>query len=100
MNRRKSQRAKVDLLVNRFLDGHPYLCRVTDISPSGLRLVPILEPKGEHRFMGLQLRSRDRHHRDHVRGGYEWSRRPRRNGRSLHQSRPGIRVGDSRFSRG
>ena len=55
MNRRKNPRAKVDLLVNRFLDGHPYMCRVTDISPSGLQLVPLLEPRGEHRFMGLQL---------------------------------------------
>ena len=55
MNRRKSQRAKVDLLVNRFLDGQPYVCRVTDLSASGLRLVPLIEPKGAHRFMGLQL---------------------------------------------
>src|ERR1700759_3481613 len=55
MNRRQNQRAKVDLLVNRFLDGHPYVCRVTDLSTSGLRLVPLIEPKGTHRFMGLQL---------------------------------------------
>jgi len=55
MNRRTTQRAKVDLLVNRFLDGQPYVCRVTDLSTSGLRLVPLLEPKGQHRFMGLQL---------------------------------------------
>jgi len=55
MNRRKSHRAKVDLLVNRFLDGQPYVCRVTDLSTSGLRLVPLLEPKSNHRFMGLQL---------------------------------------------
>lgn len=55
MNRRQSNRAKVDLLVNRFLDGQPYICRVTDLSTSGLRLVPLIEPAGEHRFMGLQL---------------------------------------------
>ena len=55
MNRRQSDRAKVDLLVNRFLDGQPYVCRVTDLSMSGLRLVPLIEPKGPHRFMGLQL---------------------------------------------
>ena len=55
MNRRTSERAKVDILVNRFIDGHPYMCRVTDISARGLRLVPLLEPRGEHRFMGLQL---------------------------------------------
>jgi len=55
MDRRTSRRAKVDLLVNRFLDGQPYVCRVTDLSTSGLRLVPLLEPQGQHRFMGLQL---------------------------------------------
>jgi c-di-GMP-binding flagellar brake protein YcgR len=55
MNRRTAHRAKVDLLINRFLDGHPYMCRVTDISTTGLRLVPLLEPKGDHRYMGIQL---------------------------------------------
>ena len=55
MNRRTSPRAKVDLLVNRFLDGRPYVCRVTDISATGLRLQPLLEPQTPHRFMGLQL---------------------------------------------
>lgn len=55
MNRRQSHRARVDLLVNRFLDGQPYVCRVTDLSATGLRLHPLIEPKGQHRFMGLQL---------------------------------------------
>lgn len=55
MNRRQNRRAKVDLLVNRFLDGQPYICRVTDLSTSGLRLVPLIEPRSHHRFMGLQL---------------------------------------------
>ena len=55
MNRRTDQRAKVDVFINRFLDGQPYMCKMTDISPSGLRLVPLLEPKRPHRFMGLQF---------------------------------------------
>lgn len=55
MNRRSTARAKVDVLINRFLDGHPYMCRMTDISPTGLRLVPLLEPKSAPRFMGLQF---------------------------------------------
>lgn len=57
MNRRITQRAKVDVLINRFLDGQPYMCRMTDISATGLRLVPLLEPKGKPapRFMGLQF---------------------------------------------
>ena len=55
MNRRISPRAKVDVLINRFLDGHPYMCRMTDISPTGLRLVPLLEPRTAPRYMGLQF---------------------------------------------
>ncbi|MES1205279.1 MAG: PilZ domain-containing protein [Pseudomonadota bacterium] len=55
MNRRTSQRAKVDLLINRFLDGHPYVCRMTDISSTGLRLIPLLEPTSAPRYMGLQF---------------------------------------------
>lgn len=55
MNRRNSLRAKVDVLMNRFLDGHPYMCRMTDISPTGLRLVPLLEPRSAPRYMGLQF---------------------------------------------
>ena len=55
MNRRISPRAKVDVLINRFLDGQPYMCRMTDISPTGLRLVPLLEPRTAPRYMGLQF---------------------------------------------
>lgn len=55
MNRRTTRRAKVDLLVNRFLDGQPYMCRMTDISPTGARLIPLLEPRDPPRFMGLQF---------------------------------------------
>ncbi|HEY8924381.1 MAG TPA: PilZ domain-containing protein [Polyangia bacterium] len=55
MNRRTNVRAKVDLLANRFLDGRPYVCRVTDLSLTGLRLQPLLEPLTPGRFMGLQL---------------------------------------------
>jgi c-di-GMP-binding flagellar brake protein YcgR len=55
MNRRTTARAKVDLLVNRFVDGQPYMCRATDLSATGLRLVPLLGPKRAQRFVGLQF---------------------------------------------
>src|SRR5882757_4291519 len=59
-DRRHNRRLPVDLLVNRFLDGYPYLCRVTDISRSGMRVVPLIEPSATgtphtQRFMGLQF---------------------------------------------
>jgi hypothetical protein len=56
-DRRYDTRRKLDLLVNRFLNGHPYMCRMIDISRTGARLVPILEPalREPPRYMGLQF---------------------------------------------
>jgi hypothetical protein len=45
----------VDLLVNRFLNGYPYLCRATNISRTGMRVVPLGEPEGMTPFVGLQF---------------------------------------------
>jgi hypothetical protein len=62
-DRRLSRRAKINLLVNRFLNGHPYMCRMTDISRTGARLVAINEPKisPPPLFMGLQFQLPGRH---------------------------------------
>ena len=54
-DRRNNDRKPVDLLINRFLNGYPYMCRATDISRSGMRIVPMLEPTDAPRFMGLQF---------------------------------------------
>jgi hypothetical protein len=56
-DRRSFGRVGTDLYVNRFVNGHPYMCRMTDISRTGARLVPLLEPRtdGGPRFMGLQF---------------------------------------------
>jgi hypothetical protein len=54
-DRRTTDRRPVDLLINRFLNGYPYMCRATDISRSGLRLVPMLEPTEAPKYMGLQF---------------------------------------------
>ncbi len=56
-DRRGFSRIGTDLFVNRFVNGHPYMCRMTDISRTGARLVPLLEPKASAgpKFMGLQF---------------------------------------------
>jgi hypothetical protein len=61
-DRRYNQRVKVDVLVNRFLNGQPYMCRMIDISRTGARLVPIIEPDGSGApsYMGLQFQLPDR----------------------------------------
>jgi hypothetical protein len=60
-DRRYAQRVKVDMLVNRFLNGQPYMCRMIDISRTGARLVPIIEPEGGKApsYMGLQFQLPD-----------------------------------------
>jgi hypothetical protein len=54
-DRRGEARRDVDLLINRFLNGYPYLCRATNISRTGMRVVPLSEPSVATRFMGLQF---------------------------------------------
>jgi hypothetical protein len=63
LDRRHQRRAKIDLLVNRFLNGHPYMCRMTDISRTGARIVPLSEPRlspaPSHMGLQFQLPGRD-----------------------------------------
>ncbi len=54
-DRRGEARRDVDLLINRFLNGYPYLCRATNISRTGIRVVPMHEPAVDTQFMGLQF---------------------------------------------
>lgn len=61
-DRRGGKRVSVDLFMNRFLDGQPYLCRMLDISRTGVRVAPIIEPDSNRapRYMGLQFQLPDR----------------------------------------
>ena len=54
-DRRTDSRAPVDVLMNRFLEGHPYLCVARDVSRTGMRLRPLLGPQIETDFIGLQF---------------------------------------------
>jgi len=61
-DRRYNRRVTVDMFINRFLNGQPYMCRMVDISRTGIRLAPMLEPDGDAapRYMGLQFQLPDR----------------------------------------
>ena len=61
-DRRYNKRVKVDMFINRFLNGQPYMCRMVDISRSGIRLAPMIEPDGgvAPNYMGLQFQLPDR----------------------------------------
>lgn len=54
-DRRTGNRAPVDLFMNRFLEGHPYLCVARDVSETGMRLRPLLGPRLPTHFVGLQF---------------------------------------------
>jgi len=53
--RRADPRREIDVLMNRFLNGYPYLCRASDISRTGMRLHPISGAGAATRFVGLQF---------------------------------------------
>jgi len=61
-DRRYNKRVKVDMFINRFLNGQPYMCRMVDISRTGIRLAPMIEPDGTSApaYMGLQFQLPDR----------------------------------------
>ncbi len=54
-DRRADPRREVDLLMNRFLNGYPYLCRASDISRTGMRIHSISGGTPATRFVGLQF---------------------------------------------
>ncbi|MDX2020931.1 MAG: PilZ domain-containing protein [Deltaproteobacteria bacterium] len=54
-DRRVSKRAPVDLFMNRFLGGQPYLCVARDVSHTGMRLRTLLGPQLPNHFVGLQF---------------------------------------------
>jgi hypothetical protein len=43
------------MLMNRFLNGYPYLSRATDISRTGMRIEPISRAGFGSQFIGLQF---------------------------------------------
>jgi hypothetical protein len=61
-NRRSHERVALDCFVNRFINGQPYMCRMVDISRTGVRLVPMIEPRAGRpaSHTGLQFQLPDR----------------------------------------
>lgn len=53
--RRKEPRLDVDILVNKYIQGRPYLCHATSLSSGGLLLRRINEPLAPERQVGIQF---------------------------------------------
>jgi hypothetical protein len=54
--RRNTTRQPLDVFFNKFIDGHPYLCRSVDISESGILCDVFSEPATTHASFPLELR--------------------------------------------
>jgi hypothetical protein len=58
-DRRYANRLPFDVFFNKFLDGHPYLCRAVDISETGILCDVFTEPETRHESFPLELRLPD-----------------------------------------
>ena len=54
--RRLTVRRPFDMFFNKFLDGHPYLCRAVDISRHGILCEVFTEPALPQRSFPIELR--------------------------------------------
>ena len=55
LERRLDARTPAPLLVNKYVDGQPYFCHVSDISWSGARLVRTVEPDLPQQVFPLEV---------------------------------------------
>jgi hypothetical protein len=56
IERRHAARKSVDLFFNKFLAGHPYLCRTIDLSARGAKVLTYSEPEADLESFSLELR--------------------------------------------
>jgi hypothetical protein len=54
-DRRAAPRTRLDLLFNRYIDGYPHLCRIVDVSETGLLLARIAGPVIEREFYPVEI---------------------------------------------
>jgi hypothetical protein len=53
--KRRAHRARVDIYLNKYVGGVPYMARATDISAEGLGLAHLIEPEHRDNRVGLQF---------------------------------------------
>ena len=54
-NKRKTSRVPVDIYLNKFVGGVPYMARAADISTEGVSLAHLIEPQHHKKRVGLQF---------------------------------------------
>ena len=53
--RRITDRAPIDLFLNKYIDGYPHLCRTIDVSEGGLLLERVSEPAVQRDFYPVEI---------------------------------------------
>lgn len=54
-DKRKNARVPLDIYLNKYMGGVPYMARTADISQEGVSLARLIEPEREARRVGLQF---------------------------------------------
>ena len=52
---RRTGRAQIDILLNKYIDGEPHTCRAVNISRGGMLLYKIFEPDVDHSEVSLEF---------------------------------------------
>ena len=55
-DRRRAPRKHIDIFFNKYLEGHPYLCRALDVSKSGLLALTHVEPERQADSFPVEIR--------------------------------------------
>src|SRR5262245_2447007 len=84
-DKRRSTRAPLDIYLNKYVGGVPYLARTADISPEGLRLARLIEPEHRGRRVGLQFQLPGSEEIIYAEGEVvrDWMQGPRAEGHSI-----------------
>ncbi len=53
--KRRTPRAHLDIYLNKYVGGIPYMARASDISPQGVRVAHLIEPQHNGKQVGLQF---------------------------------------------
>ncbi len=54
-DKRKNARVPLDIYLNKYMGGVPYMARTADISPDGVGLARLIEPQHHGKRVGLQF---------------------------------------------
>src|SRR5437868_6415663 len=52
---RRQRRISVDILVNKYIDGEPHVCRAVNVSSGGMLLYKVFEPDLEHDEVSVEF---------------------------------------------